>query len=277
MIFSDLHIHSEYSYDSNLTLQDAYDAARAQGVNLIGITDHVNYNDEKFLLDLRASAKGVCEFQKSHSGVLLGVELTPISKPEFDYIAKNGTGEGFVFPVGGEKEGIELAVSKEELISLGVRYGIGASHWRIDVERERKVVHELDIALKEWYRQQIYLACDERVTILGHPWAIYERLWYEDFSLVPQSMKDELTAALLENGKYAECNADMFGPATTEKFRYQYAEYMRSLFEAGIPITYGSDAHKIYTDKRPQTEKYLAAAGFKPGDLTLQIAESDLW
>ena len=31
---------------------------------------------------------------------------------------------------------------------------------------------------EEWYRQQLWLACDERTTILGHPWYHPYRLWY---------------------------------------------------------------------------------------------------
>ena len=59
--------------------------------------------------------------------MILGVELTPIEKPEFDYIEKHGTRKGYIPPIIGELYAIELAQTKEQLINLGVRYAIGGS------------------------------------------------------------------------------------------------------------------------------------------------------
>ena len=59
MIHSDWHIHSEYSYDADNTLKEITDAAKNQGLYRVGITDHANYNDEKFIGDLTRSAEAV--------------------------------------------------------------------------------------------------------------------------------------------------------------------------------------------------------------------------
>ena len=277
IINSDLHIHSEFSYDASLPLEVIAENARAQGLRQIGITDHANFNDEQFLGDLRASAKAVKEAQKKYPEMILGVEFTPIEKPMFDYIAKTGTREGYIPPSNGIPYPIELAASKDELIELGVRYAIGASHWRVDCPDARHLPHELDPLIKEWYRQQLWLANDERVTILGHPWYVGSRIWYEDFSVIPHSMNMEIGAALKENGKFIECNpCTIIDARASEKFRHQYAEFLRELFEMGVRITYGSDAHKTYGDRRAEAEKYLAAAGFKPGDFS-ELTEADLW
>ena len=78
---------------------------------------------------MEESSAGVSEFQKTHPEVVLGVELTPIEKPEFDYLAKNGgIREGYVAPATDKPYDIELAVTKEERINHGVRYAIGADH-----------------------------------------------------------------------------------------------------------------------------------------------------
>ena len=281
MIRSDWHIHSEYSYDAHNALAEISEGAAAQGFAVVGITDHLNYNDEKFKGDVKASAAAVKEAQKSGASMILGVELTPIGKPEFDYIAKTGTREGFVEPICNAPYDIELAMTKEELTALGIRYAIGASHWRVDIPDRKKHALELDACIKEWYRQQLYLAADPRVTILGHPWYHGNGLWYEDFSIIPRSANDEIASALLENGKYAECNLHFFTDAkATEKFRRQYAEFLRELFERGVKITYGSDSHAKYA-KEPEkytkiTESYLRAAGFCDGDIS-EISEKDLW
>ena len=277
MIRSDWHIHSEASYDASLTLEEIAQGAQKFGFESIGITDHANFNDNQFLQDLRRSAESVTEFQKNHPNVILGVELTPIEKPEFDYIQKNGTREGYTAPLSSQPFAIELAQTKEELMALGVRYAIGASHWRVDVPNGRALTPDRDACIREWYRQQLYLACDERVTILGHPWYHGKGIWYEDFSLIPRSMNQEIAAALKENGKFAECNSHFFrSPHAGEKFRRQYAEFLREWFEMGIPITYGSDSHKTYYDTHPQVELYLSQAGFQEGDL-VGLSEKDLW
>lgn len=277
LIHSDWHIHSEASYDATLTLEVIDATAAAFGFKKIGITDHVNYNDEKFLQDLRNSSENVKAFQKNHSNVILGAELTPIAKPEFDYIQTHGTRDGYVAPLISAPFDIELALSKEELKMLGVRYAIGAAHWRVDVPKESVDASDIDAAIREWYRQQLWLACDERVTILGHPWYNGKALWYEDFTLIPHTMHMDIAAALKENNKYVECNAAFFyTDKATEKFRYQYAEFLRELFEIGIPVTYGSDSHNIYIPRHTDAEKYLRAAGFIDGDI-VEVSDAALW
>lgn len=277
MIHSDWHIHSEHSYDASAPLETIATNAKAQGLRLIGITDHANFNDEKFMGDLRSSAAAVKEMQKRYPFMVLGVELTPIEKPEFDHIAKTGTREGYEPPMQDSPFGIELAASKEELMALGVRYAIGAAHWRVDVPFGKKFHTDINVCVREWYRQQMYLACDGRVSILGHPWYIGNGLWYEDFSVIPRSMNADIAAALKENGKCVECNSHFFTtPKTTEKFRRDYADFLRELFEMGIPVTYGSDSHDGYVDARPAVEKYLSVAGFCDGDIS-ELSDISLW
>ena len=277
IIRSDWHIHSEASYDATLPLEEIIAGAARLGYEKIGITDHANFNDEKFLSDLRLSAKNVKEIHKKHPNVILGVELTPIEKPEFDYIARTGMREGYVAPVQETPFDIELAQTKEELVALGVRYAIGAAHWRVDVPGGRALQSDVDTLIREWYRQQMWLACDERVTVLGHPWYNGNGLWYNDFSHIPRLHVEELSAALKENGKYVECNSHFFNtPLASEKFRHQYAEFLRDLFEMGIPVTYGSDSHNKYLANHLATEKYLMAAGFKDGDIS-ELDASVLW
>ena len=270
-------MHSEYSYDAKNTLGEIAERATEFGYGKVGITDHVNFNDEKFLGDLHASVAAVKEAQKKYPNMILGVELTPIELPEFNYIAKTGTREGYVPPIQSEPYGIELAITKEEMIKLGIKYAIGASHWRVDSAGACEDDSDIDASMREWYRQQMWLAGDERVTILGHPWFHGKGLWYEDFSVIPKSMKSDIAAVLKENGKYVELNAHFYrAPKATEKFKAQYSEYIRDMFEMGIPVTYGSDTHSNYHDERELAEKYLRAAGFQDGDIG-EVCESDFF
>ena len=276
-INSDWHIHSEYSYDASNPIDLIAKSAKEQGLSRIGITDHLNFNDEKFKGDLYASVNAVHDAQNTYSNIVLGVELTPIERPEFDYIAACGKRDGYQPPIQTAPYGIELAMTKSELMSLGVRYAIGAAHWRVDVPFAKSLKPDLDACIKEWYRQQMWLACDERVTILGHPWYHGRGIWYEDFSVIPRSMNKDIAAAIKENGKHVECNSHFFiSPKTSEKFRHQYAEFLRELFEMNIPITYGSDAHDDYEDCRAEVERYMRSAGFVEGDIS-DLSDKDFW
>lgn len=278
IIKSDWHLHSENSYDATLSLDEISAKTKELGITRIGITDHANFNDEKFLGDLDNSAKNVTEFKKTHPEVVLGVELTPIEKPEFDYIAKTGTREGYVAPNMDKPFEIELAQTKEQLISRGVRYAIGAAHWRVDVPNGRTLEPDRDAMIKEWYRQQMWLAQDERVTILGHPWWNGNGVWYDDFSVIPRSMNLDIAHALIENGKFVECNQGLItSRMATEKFKKQYAEFLRELFEMGIPVTFGSDSHKSYdAEGLLEVNNLLEWAGFAEGDIS-ELTEENLW
>ena len=277
IIQSDWHVHSESSHEATLSLEEIARKAKGMGIKRIGITDHVNFNDDKFLGDLKSSVESVKTFQMKHPEMILGVELTPIEKPEFDYIEKYRTREGYVPPIMNKPYAIELAQTKEQLMSYGIRYAVGAAHGRIDVPFAKSLPVDIDALIREWYRQQLWLACDERVTILGHPWYNGKAVWYEDFSVIPRSMNMDIAHALKENKKYVECNEGVLcSPKASEKFRMQYAEFFRELFEMGIPVTYGSDSHKEYAVKRDEMEKILAKVGFKPGDFS-EIKEEDFW
>lgn len=274
MIHSDFHIHSEFSYDAKNTLAQIIAGARAQGLRRFGITDHLNFNDEAFMGDLKASSENVLALKDSVPEMLLGVELTTIPKPIFDHIAKTGTREGYIPPASGQPYAMAVAADKATLMRFGVRYAIGAAHWRTDGSDK---YGETDVMIRDWHRQQLWLSCHEAVTVLGHPWYNGRGAWYEDFSCIPASMHEELAAALRENGKYVECNPCMLtDPRQTDTFRRQYAEFLRFLFESGVSITYGSDSHSDYGDCRPEVEEYLAAAGFREGDFS-EIAEEKLW
>ena len=282
MIHSDYHIHTTASYDAHLPLEILIARAREQGLRQIGVTDHANYNDPSFIGNVKQSAENYKRLKHLMPNMLMGVEFTAIAKPQYDYIAAHHTREGYV-PVPQDKPyDIELALTKDEMRALGMVYSVGAAHWRVDVADRKAVADDLEGDIREWHRQQMYLAADERVTILGHPWACNPK-WSHDFSLIPRSMNDELFASLKEHGKYIECNVDMFSsPRKSEKFKHQYAEFLKEALERGIRVTYGSDCHgknraaSDYPDQRHWAEEYLAPVGFGEGDFS-ELSPSDLF
>ena len=275
IIHSDWHIHSENSYDASNPITAIGDQINAQGLRCFGITDHANLNDEKFRKNIEDSAKNVKELQSKYPNMILGVELTPVETPVYEYLCKHRTREGYVKCDSEEFLDFAIAYTKEELMALGIRYAVAGAHWSL-IGSTRNA-GSLKKCIESWHHQQMQLACDQRTTILAHPWWNGKAHWYEDFAVIPRSMNLELAAALKENGKFVECNSHFFTRAkNTEKFRHQYAEFLRELFEMGVPITYGSDSHHNYGDNRPLVESYLAPAGFADGDFS-DLSEKDFW
>ena len=282
MYNSDWHIHSEASYDASLPLKELITSAKKIGLTQFGITDHANYNTLSFMENIRES-KRLYEMNRCE-GLYLGVELTPIAKPLYDHCALYGTTVGYIPPNQDAPYDMELALSLDEMKELGIQYAVGAAHWVLNVS------YEQDKIIREWHRQQMYLACDPRVDILGHSWwfcaegvwcepdgRYLDKPWYSDFDIIPRSMHDELAAALKQNNVCIEANPTMvLGASYPESFYRKYYEYLRYLFEKGVRITFGSDEHgPQYTDLRRQVEKALGAAGFKAGDFSSPVIHTE--
>ena len=276
IIRSDWHIHTNNSYDASLPLETIAEGARKLGLKNIGITDHLNLNDAFFKGCTKASVKNVKELNDKYPEIIPGVELTPIDKPQFDFIAKNGTNKGMDYTgIVNPYDKLELAMSKDELMEYGVRYGVGGAHWAFGLVNSLN--GDKNALSKEYLRQMLFLASDERVTILAHPWWNGPGVWFDDFSQIPRSMNMELAAALKENKKYVECNQFMLTtPKATEKFKKQYAEFIRELFEMGIPVTFGSDSHNTYAEHIDEAEKLLSEVGFTDGEFS-NLDEKDFW
>ena len=141
MIHSDWHIHTDASYDAKLPLETLIRRTREQGLRRFGVTDHANFNDTGFMENIRRSAENYRAVAETTPEMILGVEFTPIAKPEYEYLAVHGNWEGFV-PVPQEKPyDIEIALTLDEMRALGIRYSVGGDFGR--TERQRKVVSQL--------------------------------------------------------------------------------------------------------------------------------------
>lgn len=73
MIYSDFHIHSEHSYDSELPLETVCSEAERLGLRAYGVTDHVNYNEEIYLSSIRGAASHYAKIRDRYPGLILGV------------------------------------------------------------------------------------------------------------------------------------------------------------------------------------------------------------
>ena len=275
---SDWHIHSEWSYDAELKLDELLERTEKLGITEFGISDHVNY---PFMIEhLKRARKDFLLHKKD--GFHFGVELGTLPKYQLDFAIKNkdkvdvDNPKTYMYgctPDIFHLTDVALPLTQEELAEYGVEYVIGGAHWSFGIPFSKKTI------IKDYQRQQLFLATDERIDIIAHPWWIYvarntnkETIsypWYDDFSIIPKSMHDEFTSAAKENGKMVEMNLDfIYNNGYTDKFKNQYCEYIRSIFEQGVPITIGSDLHSDYRTFQEIAVKYLTAVGFKKEDFS---------
>ena len=266
MYNTDWHIHSEASYDASLSVEELIDSAEKMGLEKFGITDHANINIPSFWTNMHESKRLYEKYKRK--GFYYGVELTTIPKSLYEYCSKHGTNEGYIYPSTGEP--CEFMLTLEDMENLGIMYSVAAAHstWNIDPEQGK--------VIREWHRQQMYIAQDPRVDVLAHPWWCWRsKKWTEgnltDFNAVPRSMHNELASALVENDVCIEANPSMiFGDALPEKFYRQYNEFLRFMYEEGVKLVFGSDVHHSpYKDQRKEVERALEIVGFKAKDFSM--------
>lgn len=271
---SDWHIHSRNSCDSAcMTVRDLVRRAAEEGIRDFGLTDHVHtpFN----LPDLTASRQEFLEAAPC-ANFHFGVELSCVSRWELDQIAGGGQDN----PVYGIRRGgpawaePALGVTSTDLAPCGVEYVVAGTHWPLYVPFEREAV------IRDYHRQNMFLAQHPLVDIVAHPWwwmghwknddgSFTGEPWFDDFGCIPESVHAEFAAALVENNTCAEANisANLLNPNYPERFRKQYAEYLAGLKAAGVQLSIGSDCHDAgYAIDFSAAAEMLSAVGFRDQD-----------
>jgi len=268
---SDWHIHTRNSCDSaSLLVADLVAGARAQGILDFGITDHIHtpFN----LPDLVASRQEYLESDPSRR-FHFGIEASCVSQWEMDEVA---TGR-HANPVYGLRSGgpawgpLALGIGREEMERLGVEYVVGGTHWPMYLPPDR------DAIIRDYHRQNLFLAAHPLVTIVAHPWwwmgywkdddgQYRGDPWLDDFGKIPTSMHDEFAAAAIEHGKIVEANisANLCNGTYPESFGRQYAEYLAGLKERGVRLSLASDCHSPqYTARFEEAAALLESVGIR--------------
>jgi histidinol phosphatase-like PHP family hydrolase len=280
MITSNWHQHTHHSVECHDNGRSV-DAAIEQSVRLgfldFGITDHihtpVNRPDvvgcsEEFWICPRASS--------AH----LGVEVSVVSRWELDRIAAGAERPPYGIRQGGPAGGeLAIALDPEDVRALRIEYVVGGTHWPMYVPTEREAV------IRDYHRQNLFLASHPLVTIVAHPWwwmgawkgrdGLYGGPpWFDDFGAIPASMHDEFAAALVANGKIVEVNAKacLENPEYPERFKRRYAELVAFWKERGAALSFGTDHHDFDGENDPamleSVERRLAAVG---------VTDRDFW
>jgi histidinol phosphatase-like PHP family hydrolase len=282
MLTTDWHLHTRNSCDCRdgalpTTMAATVAAIEAHGMRHYGITDHLHtpYN----LPDLEASRREFLALPPSPHRHF-GVEVSCVSQWELDEVARGAVAH----PVYGIRSGgpaggaVGIGLTADDIARLGIEYVVGGTHWPLYVPLEREAV------IRDYHRQNLFLACHPLVTIVAHPWwwmghwqetdGVYRTApWFDDFASIPQTLHDEFLAAVREHGKVVEINlcAMLLTPHYPEAFKRQYCDYLASLQAAGVPLSLGSDHHAQHHQygeiNLAFAEGMLAAVGIDAGAL----------
>lgn len=172
-----------------------------------------------------------------------------------------------------------LGVTAEDLTTLGVEYVVAGVHWPLYVPFERELI------IRDYHRQNMFLATHPLVDIVAHPWwwsghwrnddGNYDGdPWLDDFTTIPASMHDEFAAALIEHDKAAEINVlgMLLNPRYPERFIKQYMTYLAELDHRGVNLTIGSDCHTPhYEVDFERVQAMLESVGIKSERLSQPI------
>jgi len=258
-----------------MRIADLVAQAPQRGIVALGVTDHLQTFVN--LPDLAASRQ---EYLAANPppGMHFGVEVSAVSQWELDRMAEDpslrspwGIREGG--PAGGA---LAIGLTAEDIARLEIEYVVGGAHWPLYVPIEPEAV------IRDYHRQNMFLATHPLVDIVAHPWwwmghwrdedgRYTTHPWLGDFGVIPQSMHDEFAAAAREHGTVVEANlvAIILNRHYPEQFRRQYLEYLAGLKARGVTLSIGSDCHSANYD----TDFDRAAALLESVGLT----DADFW
>jgi len=275
-ITSDWHIHSQNSCDGAcMKVADLVSEAAEKGITDFGLTDHIHtpYN----LPDLDASLNEFRSLEPSQN-FHFGVEASCMSQWEINEIfAGRANAPVYGLREGGPKDGpLAIGLNAEDINNYLIEYVVAGAHWPMYVEYERNAI------IRDYHRQNMFLAQHPLVTIVAHPWwwmghwqgedgMFTAEPWFDDFGCIPQSMHDEFASAAIECDSVVEINigAILLNLGYTEKFRRQYLDYLAGLKSKGVALSIGSDCHNAHYDiDFETTAEMLESVG---------ITEDDLW
>ncbi|MBS3764843.1 MAG: hypothetical protein KGZ25_16200, partial [Planctomycetes bacterium] len=249
------HIHSRNSCDGAcMKLADLVREAKTLGITDFGVTDHIQ---TPFNLPDIASSREEYVSVKPSSHFHFGVEASCVSQWEIDEIASGGYDNPVYGVRSGGPAGCELAIgiTAEDIQNYQIEYVVAGTHWPMYVPMEREAV------IRDYHRQNMFLATHPLVDIVAHPWwwaghwkdsegKYTAEPWFDDFSVIPKCMHNEFAAAARSHNTAVEINvsANLLNPTYPDGFADQYMKYLAELQSQGVLLSIGSDCHAAHYD-----------------------------
>ena len=240
----DYHIHTKFSDGKNV-YQEYIEQALKIGATEIGFSDHITLHEVDWRTNpkdyhlLKTQLSEICAQTHPNLNIKFGLEV--------DY-----------FPH--EEEAIQQLINQ-----FPVDYVIGSVHfiddWNFDSDKSMYGKIDNDTLYQKYYALVQLAAKSQLFDIIGHIDLI------KKFQCYPETNQDHLIAETLdvlkENKVAFELNTSGKNKPCNEF--YPSEEILKMAFEKNIPITLGSDAHKIENLNRyfPQAIQLLKEIGYQ--------------
>ena len=276
-ITSDWHIHTHCSCDSAcMTFEDLITDAKNMGITDFGVSDHYHTSyQEPDIAASRAEYDAALERHPELKGHFhFGIEATVISKWEADKVRRGDYDPSdppeYGIRVGGPAGAPVIFDFDDEFMEkYKIDYVVAGMHWPMYCGVDT------DTLLKEYHRQYMFCATHPYSTIMAHYFwwddCLYESCWnmpglknpFLDFSVIPHSMRDELTSALKENNVAFEINHCMFYKNMPKSFVDEYLGWVSDIQKDGVTLSFGSDCHRprLATVEYGEMDKILTHYG----------------
>lgn len=258
-IKSDWHIHTHCSCDSAcMEFETLVQEAKELGIRDFGVSDHFHTRvNEPDIAASRREYEATIERHPELKGHFhFGMEATVISAWEVGKIAR---GEYTELPVYGFRAGgpshapVMMDYDADFLERYKIEYVVAGVHWPMYCPTDAQSL------IKEYHRQYMFAATHPSTTILAHYlwWdeGLLPNFWHVtdvvnpflDFSVISESMRGELKAALLEHHTALEINFCMtLKPTLPDTFKDEYLGWMAELQRSGVVLAMGGDCHRAH-------------------------------
>lgn len=217
MVKQNMHIHSKYSWDSAMEIEEIAQVLIRQNIQYGAITDHIEFDKEPImyvLTKLKIRNLEIDEINKKYEGKINLLKAVEISEPHL------------------YKEKVE------QLSELDLDFIMGSIH---NIDRNAITELEKFRTVAKYYREVLAMVQANQIDVIGH--LDYINRYYEyDYSSISQII--ELMQAIKENNQILEINTSAqrrMGTSNTFPSTFKVHQY-RSLGQDEIII--GTDAHK---------------------------------
>ncbi|MBS7262027.1 MAG: hypothetical protein KIG36_00245 [Eubacteriales bacterium] len=282
---SDWHIHTHNSCDCTKigrSMEERIEELKTAGITDFGFSDHVHtfYNYPR---EIAASRREFDETLARHPELKghmhFGIELSVMSEWEVDIIEHERVpadslpyGYTYGLRTGGPSGTSPTMCLNDEIVQrYGIEYVVAGVHWGLYCYQDENSVWE------DYRRQYLTAVANPHTDVLAH-WLWWwndapkdmPNLFY-DFAKVPQTLKDDLAAALKIYDTAFELNSGEINPnnpAHAPGYVREYLAYAKRLQESGVRLTFGSDTHGAYrTNVTERVDPLLREAGIDPDSL----------
>lgn len=238
MTKQNMHIHSKYSWDSKMEIEEIAKILSEQGIRYGAITDHVDFNREALvyvLTKLKIRNLEIDEVNKKYEGKVTLLKSVEISEP---HLYKDKV---------------------SQLSELDLDFIMGSIH---DIDRNATTEYEKFHAAFIYYKQLLTMIEAGQIDVVGHL-DYFNRYYGKDYSSHYQI--SEILHAIKEKKQIIEINTSARRRVGTTTFPsvMKICNYKTT---GQDEVVIGTDAHKYdeLTDNLDQAEAITEVVGLKP-------------